>query len=339
MAANGALPSGIRFTDLLGHRPVPSEGFGPSSLVNSQLTYLLRKFACHMREKSRAFDTSTDQLARYSLLLERLRARFEVGIYTLNYDTVALAAWPDAFTGFTRETYRRNRRRFDPRAVHTRSEWGYLYHLHGSVHHTVADHDSDQPLAEEITWQDDLTDEFEDSHEGRSTDTRSESNEFPRTSLIVGGFKLDQLLIEPYQTLYSSLVRHVYDADAILIGGYGFSDVHVNRALRNRAMSIRSRPRVMILTYSGDEVAPMMWREDSWSRRMMETLDTTRQSFRPTHDHDLVNIRGLKKQNGFDASLAGPVAVWHNGFDEAAVRVEAIISWLDGVDEALRTLS
>lgn len=101
-------------------------------------------------------------------------------------------------------------------------------------------------------------------------------------------------------------------------------------------MSIRSRPRVMILTYSGDEVAPMMWREDSWSRRMMETLDTTRQNFRPTHDHDLVNIRGLKKQNGFDASLAGPVAVWHNGFDEAAVEVEAIISWLDGVDEAVQ---
>jgi hypothetical protein len=34
--------------------------------------------------------------------------------------------------------------------------------------------------------------------------------------------------------LQAALVRHVYEADAILIGGYGFADVHVNRALRNR---------------------------------------------------------------------------------------------------------
>ena len=66
-----------------------------------------------------------------------LRDIFDVGIYNLNYDAVALTAWPEAFTGFN------SAGDFDPITVHQRREWDFLYHLHGSVYHTLP---HDEPL-------------------------------------------------------------------------------------------------------------------------------------------------------------------------------------------------
>src|SRR5713101_8674016 len=105
----------------------------------------------------------------------------------------------------------------------------FAYQLHGSVHHTL-----ERESGNSIRWQPDLGVQFFDGHQGLATDRRSEGKPFPTSTLIAGGFKLDQLLVEPFQSLYATLVRHAYEADAILIGGYGFSDPHINRALQNR---------------------------------------------------------------------------------------------------------
>lgn len=67
--------------------------------------------------------------------------------------------------------------------------------------------------------------------------------------MIAGRFKLDQLLIEPFHSLYSALISDVYEADAVLIGGYGFGDTHVNRALHSRFDQDSSRTRVIVATY------------------------------------------------------------------------------------------
>jgi hypothetical protein len=62
--------------------------------------------------------------------------------------------------------------------------------------------------------------------------------------------------------MHASLVRHVYAADAILIGGYGFGDVHINRALRNRLAMPGKRPPVMVLDRANAKTDPMAFRED-----------------------------------------------------------------------------
>jgi hypothetical protein len=98
--------------------------------------------------------------------------------------------------------------------VHQRGDWGFIYHLHGSVHHSLTGRFGDH-----IEWRGNLSGHFEDGHQGSATDERSEGKSFPKTTLIAGGFKLDQLLVEPFHSFHAALVRHVYEADAILIGG------------------------------------------------------------------------------------------------------------------------
>jgi SIR2-like domain len=330
VAADGALPPGLRFTNLLGPDPLPD--FGPSVLVNYQLTKLLRRLAVHMREASRNLDKSTDQYGRYKVLFQKLEQHFELGVYTLNYEIVADSVLPTYFNGFSEQKCFKGRRRFEAAKVHGRREWRFLYHLHGSIHHTLNDYDSVNP---EVCWQDDLALPFEDGHPGRDTDKRSGNNDFPRTTLIAGGFKLDQLLVEPFLSYYASFVRHMYEADAILIGGYGFADEHVNRALYSRMTATKSWPPVMVLERSSDETEPTMNCEDSWSWHLMSALSVRRKEFFPGDGRLIQKLQSLKAKKGFEISQSAPVAIWHNGFDEASERADAIGRWLSGDQRAL----
>jgi hypothetical protein len=322
VAANGALPPGLLFKN--------RHGFGPSVLANSQLTTLLRRLAVHVRELSRNLNKSTNQYHRYKEFFQKLEQYFELGVYTLNYDIVADSVLPTYFNGFSAQKYFKGRRRFEASEIHGRREWRFLYHLHGSVYHTLNDHDKDNPLSEELSWQDDLASSFEDGDAGRDTDKRSDNYDFPRTTLIVGGFKLDQLLIEPFQSYYASFVRHVYEADAVLIGGYGFADEHVNRALCSCMSATKSRPPVMALTRSSDEIEPTMNRSDSWSWHLMRALSTPRAHIIPADGRLIQKLQSLKANKDFEVSRSAPVAIWHGGFHEASERAGAIGRWLSG---------
>src|SRR5208282_5012680 len=168
-------------------------------LINSQLSYLLQRLAQYVRTCSLRLDPSSSAFSAYRSLVTELRSTFDLGIYNLNYDNVAVTAWPEAFAGFTESG------RFDPRAVHERREWGFIYHLHGSVHHTL-----NGSFVDAIQWQPDLHASFKDGDEGQATNVLSERRSFPRATFIAGGFKLDQLLIEPFHSFYAALTRHVY---------------------------------------------------------------------------------------------------------------------------------
>ena len=179
----------------------------------------------------------------YTKFLFRLRERFDIGIYNLNYDTVARTAWPDAFTGFDQWGF------FNPLAVAQRQEWGFIYHLHGSVHHCIS-HSVARPW---IVWKDNLEKQFTDRGVP-PVDMAQDVRSVPLTTLISGGFKLDQILAE--HTRHST--QHWFDMsmkpNAILIVGYGFGDLHVNRAIQNRFeladSDERSYPRVVVLEKS-----------------------------------------------------------------------------------------
>ncbi|MFZ0888111.1 MAG: SIR2 family protein [Candidatus Binataceae bacterium] len=300
----------------------PSPGrFLISTLITSQLTELLVDLARYMRKCSRDFDRGSDAFREYRALLDGIRSEFDVGIYSLNYDSVALTAWPTVFTGFDASG------RFAPGQVLSRREWNFLYHLHGSVYHTLVG-----PFGNSVRWQNDLTARFDDGNAARSTDERSDGKRFPKTTLIAGAFKLDQLLIEPFHTLYAAFVRDAYEADAILLGGYGFGDAHVNRALGNRLENDTNRPSIMILTYAEPRTDPMEFRADRWSYELCRTLNVSARSFSspaPMHVADLV------ANDGFEFSAEQRIAIWHGGFSEASRRVAPIVDWLSGADNSV----
>ncbi len=303
------------------HSKVASiDGYGSSASINSQVTYLLRCLATHMRDHSRRLDLTTKDFIRYQNLISDIRNTFDLGIYNLNYDNVALSAWRDAFTGFERSGD------FDPGAVHGRREWGFLYHLHGSVHHTLVG-----PFGDSILWQVDLAAQFDDGQEGRAPDKRSDSKSLPKTTLVAGGFKLDQLLIEPFQSFYASLIRHVYEADAFVIGGYGFGDIHVNRALQNRFFDrSHARPPVLVLTKSKPLTDPMLFRNDTWSWELCGTLNANTHYFVEPGHTSAPRISALIKSKSFEVESRSRVAIWHSGFNEAIDRLDCILPWLAG---------
>jgi hypothetical protein len=282
-----------------------SGAYAVTVTVMDQVTYLLRKLAEHMRSLcDSARITVQGGFPQYKALFDGIRKGFDVGVFNLNYDTTLLTAWPEAFAGFG------DGGRFDPRAIHQRTEWGFAYHLHGSVHHSLV-----HPFGDDVLWQEYLSGTFYDGHQGNATDRRSDNRSFPKTSLIAGGFKLDQLLVEPFQSFYASLIRRVYEADAILIGGYGFGDVHVNRTLLNRMRQPGQRPPALVLTYSRN-ADPMEFRTDEWGRNVKISLHAPI-GFRELGRISPPNVDELVARGGFEASSIHKVAIWHGGFVEA----------------------
>jgi len=89
----------------------PSDEFAAKKLILSQQGILFQKLADHMRDLSAKFEARPSTNSDYVEFFGQLRDRFNLGIYNLNYDTVARNAWPDAYRGFD------HHRNFDPSGV------------------------------------------------------------------------------------------------------------------------------------------------------------------------------------------------------------------------------
>jgi hypothetical protein len=156
----------------------------------------------------------------------------------------------------------------------------------------------------------------------------------PKTTLIAGRLKPDQLLNEPFQTYYASLVRHAYQADAVLIGGYGFGDIHVNRAIKNSRTGPQGK-RTMVLTLAPN-FYPVVLHNDTVGDGPGNWLNT--RSYwsgyhAPGFSTPVPNSLLIERQS-FDVSGDG-VAIWPGGFVEATARLNSITDWLDGrIDDA-----
>jgi hypothetical protein len=131
-------------------------------------------------------------------------------------------------------------------------------------------------------------------------------------------------------------VRHTYAADAILIGGYGFADVHINRALRNRLTMPGTKPPVIVLDYAGSNTDPMAFRRDSWAHELCGTLTMSGHFFmEPGHRSPPLPCE-LAARGSFEVSAPHRVAIWYGGFGEAATRLDGMVPWLEGqADEIL----
>jgi hypothetical protein len=303
--------------------------YGAYIELMDEYSFLLERLAQHMRvESQRPNSANEPEEDTYRELLGGLRENFDIGVYNLNYDTAALDALPGAYIGFDESGT------FESRVVHERKDWEFVYHLHGSVHHSL----NRRYTGDQIVWRPNLDGEFFDGPEGQWSETRSNGIKIPRTTLVAGGFKLDQLLFEPFQSYHASLVRHVHAADAILIGGYGFGDAHMNFALRNRlsltqnGLRMQDRPPVMVLTLAEETTKPMRRRDDLWARELGVTLCTGAQGhffMEPGNPSDPIPT-DLAKRGTFEVDAQHRVAVWYGGFTDAVRRLPGIVRWLDG---------
>lgn len=297
--------------------------FAGRKLVLSQQAFLLEKLAGHMRSCCRSDVLCSPDLSAYIGFLRRLREHFDVGIYNLNYDTIASTAWSEAYNGFDELGF------FDPLAVSRRQTWGFIYHLHGSVHHCIS-HKLSRPR---IVWKDDLNEQFTDRGIPL-VDMAQEFRAIPLTTLITGGFKLEQILSEPYQTFYSTLVRHVHEASAILIIGYGFGDLHINRAIQNRFelpnSHGRTYPKVVILEMS----RPQRHRtgrlevRQFWSRQVKQTLRTSFHDASKYPSEDDRRVADLIQNEEFEIDIQNRVGIWHGGMSKSFSAVDRVIGRL-----------
>jgi hypothetical protein len=293
-----------------------ADDHGTAIALRAQLGYLSTQLAALMRACSQRLDTRGDAFGQYAALFQTLRHSFDVGIFNLNYDTAAITAMPGAHTGFGDDGI------FEPRAVHLRADWDFVYHLHGSVHHSLV-----APNVKRICWRADLAGEFWDTDEGIGPDMRSEGRLFPVTTLLAGGFKLDQMLAEPFQSLHAALIRHVHEADAIVIGGYGFGDAHINHILKNRLATSCDRPPILVLDRRPK--GAVSFTSDGWATGLCQALRTDGSFF--TSEGDTVRGAGMEAAGGcFEVAKTHRIALSSGGFVEAASRIESIVPWLIG---------
>jgi hypothetical protein len=299
--------------------------FAPTTEIRDQLATLLVKLAKYFRALCVNVDTSSEKFAKYLSLMSELNNSFELGVYNLNYDVLSDLSLPNAFTGFDANGD------FAPRKLHRQSAWMFNYHLHGSVHHSLWPPRGNGP----IVWRTDLRGDFNDGDPNNPADKRTEGKPLPVTTLIAGGFKLDQMLVEPFHSFHAALVRHVYEADAILIGGYGFADEHVNRALNNRLADATNRPPVLVLDKATDSVRPTSLRDDAWAKGMTGALAAPRGFFKEPGEPEFLDLPAhLAARHAFEVLRPSGVALWHGGFVEATVRLDSIVEWLSGADDS-----
>ncbi len=319
-----------------------------SNEVNSLLKVLLRELEKCFRGRCVEFESEngrqrSPEFECYCALVDALRARFDLGVYNLNHDTVALTALRGIYTGFGPSGS------FESAGVHSRREWEFLYHLHGSVYFSLGraeKEDEHIPASYDICWLADLEDGRCGQHRSVWLPTGSSDNrEIVPCTLVAGGWKLDQIQAEPFQTFYSTLPRHAHEADAILIAGYSFGDEHVNSVLKN-VLNARSgrRPPVMVLDFRTIEARPLEGErrkglefvepEDSLQSGVRSSLNTWKREFWRAKrlDQPLVEAERGDPVRSEEYAVcfedAYPVAVWFGGFLAAAERKEEIADWL-----------
>src|SRR6185312_9654531 len=145
--------------------------------------------------------------------------QFDVGIITLNYDNVFTRARPGLHTGFDATGL------FNPLSVLDRKDWGFIYHLHGSVHFAMTGVPHDM---HGITWTTAPAKNHTAHAFGRDWQDSMEGTSYPRSPFVAGYGKTQQILRQPFRTYFAQVSRLAHEADSLLFIGYGFGDFHLN---------------------------------------------------------------------------------------------------------------
>jgi len=118
-------------------------------------------------------------------------------------------------------------------------------------------------------------------------------------------------------------VRHVHEAEAFLIAGYGFGNMHVNRALRNRFQKCvgkpKSAPRVVVLEKSrpNRSATQRLESHNFWGFERVHAFKTTFSDRTGFPSDSNRTVAGYIEQRKFEEDANRIVAIWHGGFEQA----------------------
>jgi len=296
-------------------KPRVVDGNVVRELANSLMAALVDHF---INTCASATTSKAAEIAQLGSFLRALQQEFEIGIITLNYDNMFTQAVHGLHTGFDSQC------QFDPMSVFSRSDWNFIYHLHGSVHFamTGAAHD-----LHSITWTNVPTKNYTAYPSGRNAQDSTEGTSYPRAPFVAGYGKTQQILRQPFRTYFAQVNRLVHEADSLLFLGYGFSDLHLNAAFSE----VRSRHRpVVVVDYAPATQDSLPHREDDWAHNLFKTL--------PGNGHEMAApgqtapavIADLLANHEMEVSSNPdyPLAVWYNGMLEACSHPSKILAHL-----------
>lgn len=279
------------------------------TVVRQMASTLIDEIVDHFIDACAA--VTTDKQAEVGVLasfLAELKAEFDIGIVTLNYDNVFTQALPGLHTGFDTSSGR-----FDTMSVMARTDWDFIYHLHGSVHFAMTGVGLDMHA---IRWRDTPVKDKEVHASGRNSQPSMEGTDYPTSPVVAGYGKTQQILRQPFRTYFGQLNRLVHDADSLLFLGYGFADLHLNSVFSEARD--RHRP-IVVVDWANDNQDPLPFRHDTWTHNLFRTLTGEGDAMSRKGGSAPALVSELKAERELEVSNNPqyPLAVWYNGMLEA----------------------
>ncbi len=242
--------------------------------------------------------------------------RFKLDIATLNYDTCIEQSLPKLEDGFeiTEDSFER----FNPRKLN-HSTNSKIFHLHGCIHYGY----NRTKNANKYTLEDDFNDlykfkSYQDASMqwfGRSSNTTQSAEEAIIGPIITGLKKTDKVINYPYSTYYAALQNSIVENNALLIVGYSFGDLHLNRLLERIVRIHGKKRRIVVITKFTGKAWHHDWTAMNWpeNRDMMVFMSKAFQDYYPFDngsfsmpDSPLISKDGCAK-------------LYLNGFQDAAI--------------------
>lgn len=284
-------------------------------------SHLTDKLIEHFRKLCIGLENSyIDEQKSLASFYQELQNEFEIGVFNLNYDNVVLRNVPHLNTGFSKHN-----NQLDRKLIHS-DEWGFCYHIHGSVHFDMKG-GLENTQMHKINWNDDLHSQFSQNSSGRNSQNTSEGINVLTSSIIAGLGKTNQILREPFIQYYMTLDRKIYESDAILFLGYGFADIHFNSLFEFIRFDPSKTRKVVIVDYANDNTETFQHRSDSWSDGISQTVPFNHYEIERPLRYD---INEFKKNKTFErnSNPNHPIAIWYNGLLEACKNPRSIINEL-----------
>jgi len=284
-------------------------------------SYLIDKLIEHFRVLCKGLEhLYQDEQNLLKYFYKELQDEFDIGVFNLNYDNVIIRNIPKLNTGFSNDTNQLERE-----SLHS-SDWGFCYHVHGSVHFDMIG-GKDNTQMHKVNWNPDLSSQFSQNSSGRNSNYTSEGTNSLMSSIIAGLGKTNQILREPFIQYYMTLDRRIYEADAILFIGYGFSDIHFNSLFEFIRFDENKTRKVVILDYADYDAPAFQERNDSWKNGISQTV--------PFNHYEIerplcFDVNDFKKNESFEknSNHEHPISIWYNGFLEACKNPKLIIKEL-----------
>ena len=299
------------------------EKFVDGNDLRQLCSLLVDKLLTEFRERcktSKEDNKEKENFDHFTKFINQLSNDYDVAFITLNYDNLISQANPDLFTGFKADGS------FDPVSVYEKSDWGLIYHLHGSVHFDM----QLEPLnMHAIKWTD-LNSAFSGNSSCRNYQDTSEGISMP-TSVIVAGYgKTNQIQRVPFRTYYSKIDEIARKADAFLFMGYGFNDFHLNNSLHMIRDGVPSKS-IVIIDWAEDNQDPMQFRHDDWANNLCNAIRVNAREMTTKQYSIAPRIKDLKKNEEFEISKNSdyPLSIWYGGFIEACKNYNKIKTELD----------